>query len=164
MALGATTPPSPRLCLFCMSGQWDRLYAAFTIANGALAIGQEVDIFFAFWAASTMQSASGTRRRGLLGRLMGLMMPSSVGAAPMSHLHFGGLGRRLMSFVMRREGVDDLPVLIKQAEELGARFHYCDTSMRLLGFAAPDPKAVSGEVCGVTTFLSAARGAQVLFI
>ena len=162
--LGSVSPPAQRLCLLCVSGEWDRLYAAFSIANGALAIGQDVDMFFAFWAASTMQSASGTRRKGGLGRLMGWMMPTSVDSAPLSHLHFGGMGRRLMSYLMRREGIDDLPVLIKQAEDLGARFHYCDASLRLLGFAAPDPSTPHGALCGVTTFLAMARNAQVLFI
>lgn len=163
-AMEYVAPQQQRLCIMCTSGEWDRLYAAFAITNGALANGQQVDLFFAFWAASTMQSARGARRKGVIGRVMGWMLPSSVSAAPLSFLHFGGLGRRLMSHLMRREGIDDLPALIAQAEELGARFHYCDSSMRLLGFAKPDPTSMHGNVAGVTTFLSLARNGQVLFI
>lgn len=163
-AMANIVVPQERLAILCVSGEWDRLYAAFSVANGALANGQQVDMFFAFWAASTMQATRGTPRRGALGRLIGWMMPRSLDHAPLSRMHFGGLGRRFFGFLMRREGMDDLPSLVTQAEELGARFHYCDSSMRILGFGKLDPSTMHGQPGGVTTFLALARGAQVLFI
>jgi peroxiredoxin family protein len=163
-AMRGVTPPVRRLCIICTSGQWDRLYAAFVLANGALSLGQSVDLFFAFWGAAAMQSGRGARRRGALGRVLGWFLPRSVGCSRLSQMHLFGLGRRLMTFLMRREGIDDLPVLIANAEELGATFHYCDTSLRLLGIELPDPSSPHGKIAGVTTFLATARDAQIIFI
>ena len=41
--------------LICFSGEWDRLFAALTIAAGALAMGQKVHLFFTFWAVSALR-------------------------------------------------------------------------------------------------------------
>jgi hypothetical protein len=42
--------PDDRISLVVFSGDLDRILAAFIIATGAAAMGQQVDMYFTFWA------------------------------------------------------------------------------------------------------------------
>jgi peroxiredoxin family protein len=154
------------------SGEWDRLFAAFTIANGALALGQEVNMFFTFWGATAVRKkVEGSKKsspdeRNWMQKMLGAMLPSDLNAAPLSKLHFLGLGKWMMKIMMRQKKVDDLPVLMADARDLGVKFFYCDTSLSLFGWSPED--MIDGdcaEWCGVSTFLSKGlKGKIVLFI
>jgi len=154
--------------IVCFSGDWDRLFAAFTIANGALALGQEVHMFFTFWGATAVRRAegAGSGAKSWIQRMLGFMLPRDISGAPLSKMHFGGLGKVMMGKLMRQKGVDDLPAMVSQARELGAEFHCCDTSLALFGWGSDE--LVDGEKadwCGVSTFLSLAlKSKVVLFI
>jgi len=158
--------------IVCFSGEWDRLFAAFTIANGALALGQEVNMFFTFWGATAVRKkVDGARRtapdkRNWMQKMLGWMLPSGLNAAPLSKLHFFGLGKVMMGILMRQKKVDDLPSLMADARELGVKFYYCDTSLSLFGWSPDD--LIDGECaewCGVSTFLGKGlKGKIVLFI
>ena len=156
------------LSIVCFSGDWDRLFAAFTIANGALAMDKEVHMFFTFWGASAVRKKGSRLSKGKswIQKLMGRMLPEGVSSAPLSKMNFGGLGKVMMGKAMHDKGVDDLPTLVSQARELGAHFHYCDTTLQLFGFE--NQELLDGDNtnwCGVTTFLSMAFKSQVtLFI
>jgi peroxiredoxin family protein len=153
--------------LVCFSGEWDRLFAAFTIANGALAMGQEVHMFFTFWAAAAIRDV---RRGGpantFMDKLIRKMLPGGVERAPLSKLNWGGLGKIFIKRRMRQANVESIEDLMKRAEEMGARFHLCETSASILGLG--DSQLLVGDGvdrCGVATFLSEASGRSlVLFI
>jgi len=162
------TAQEDTVSIVCFSGDWDRLFAAFIIANGALALGQEVHMFFTFWGATAVRRAEGAsnRSKSWIQRMLGWMLPRNVAGAPLSKMHFGGLGKVMMGKLMREKGVDDLPSMVRQARELGAVFHCCDTSLSLFGWGSDE--LVDGENadwCGVSTFLSLALKSKiVLFI
>ena len=157
--------------IVCFSGEWDRLFAAFTIANGALALGKEVHLYFTFWGTSAVRNNSRhqtthTNNKTFTQKMLGWILPKSATEAPLSKLNMGGLGKKIMGKMMRSKGVDDLPTLIQQARELGAHFHYCDTSLQLFGFCDDDlMDGPDSDWCGVSTFLSLAFKSRVtLFI
>ncbi len=151
------------------SGEWDKLFAAFTIANGALSLGKPVHMFFTFWGATALRNASGetsTVSRNRLQRLFNRLLPQSVATTPLSRMNMLGLGRFCVRKLAKSKGVDDLPQLIQEAEELGVHFHCCDTSMQLFGW---DCSALRNQtntnLCGVASFLSVAmKSKTTLFI
>jgi peroxiredoxin family protein len=155
--------------LVCFSGEWDRLFAAFVVANGALAMGQEVHMFFTFWASAALRDvrAVGTgRNKGLMERLIGRMLPSGPDAARLSRMHWGGLGKLFMARRMKQCGVEPLSEMMAQAQELGAHLHLCEMSSEILGIDCEDLIGDDEiDACGVATFLSTAlKGRVVLFI
>jgi len=157
-----------KACIVCFSGEWDRLFAAFTIANGVLASGYEVHMFFTFWGATAMRTPGGYKPEGKswLQRLLARMLPEGIERAPLSKMNFCGAGKVLMGRLMREKGVDSLAGLVEHARDLGVRFHLCDTSLSLFGWE--NAELLDGENsdwCGVATFLSWAEKSRiVLFI
>ncbi len=153
--------------LVCFSGEWDRLFAAFTIANGALAMGQEVHMFFTFWAAAAIRDVRcGGRGGTFMDKMIRRMLPGGVDRAPLSKLNWGGLGKIFLRRRMRQANVGSIEEMMKQAEEMGAHFHLCDTSASILGLGDTELLVGGGvDRCGVATFLSeASRRSLVLFI
>jgi len=161
------TEKSDSVSIVCFSGEWDRLFAVFTIANGALALGQEVHLFFTFWATAALRDAEKTSaNKPLMNRLLGKFLPCGAGRAPLSRMNWGGLGKLFLGYRMRKHGIGDLDELIEKAREMGAHFHLCDTSAALLGLDC-DELIGDGCVdpCGVATFLGKAmKGRMVLFV
>lgn len=156
------------VAIVCFSGEWDRLFATFSIANGALALGQEVHLFFTFWGAcaARVTRTSPPTRRSFMHSLVGRMIPTGASRAPLSKMNFFGLGKLFMGRLMRRHNVDDLDTLVAEAREMGAKFHYCDTSLRLFGWDCDDlADRDASDLCGVSSFLrTAIRSKTVLFI
>ncbi len=156
------------VCLVCFSGDWDKLFAAFTIANGALSLGQEVHLFFTFWAVSALLEP-GKKEKGkknIVQRMLQALLPGSSKQTPLSKMNFGGLSKVMLAKLMKEKGIDDLETLIAQARELGAHFYVCDTSAGLFGIECSE-LCEGGEqkACGVVTFLSLAlKSRLVLFI
>jgi hypothetical protein len=94
--------PKDEISLVCFSGEWDRLFAAFVIANGALAMGQRVNMFFTFWAAAALRDRSKSAvNRTFLERILGSMLPSGAESAPLSRMNFGGLGKAILRSRLR---------------------------------------------------------------
>jgi peroxiredoxin family protein len=154
--------PNESVSLVCFSGEWDRLYAAFILANGALAMGQEVDLYFTFWAAMRMRRQGRSRAAKFLA---GKLLQAGPEAAPLSRMNLAGLGKLLLRRRMRKLGVDPLEGLIQRALELGARFHLCELSAALMGFHPEEMVGGRMEACGAATFLSTALKSRiVLFI
>jgi peroxiredoxin family protein len=167
LADAARRPTKQGVAIVCFSGEWDRLFAAFTIANGALAMGRDVHMFFTFWGATAVRTACPGRPRGSwLQRMLGRFLPRKVGAAPLSRMNWCGMSKPMLKRLMKQNGIDDLPTLVEQARELGAHFHCCDTSFRLFGWGPEDveqPETV--DWCGVASFLGHAFESRVtLFI
>ncbi|HEX6306009.1 MAG TPA: DsrE/DsrF/DrsH-like family protein, partial [Anaerolineales bacterium] len=47
--------PEDRVTIVVFSGELDRVLAAFIIATGAMAMGQQVSMFFTFWGINTLK-------------------------------------------------------------------------------------------------------------
>lgn len=163
----AGTPRKTSISILCFSDDWDRLFASFMVANGALAMGQEVHMFFTFWALAALRKKTrDERNRSLMDQLLAGMLPAGPERTRLSKMNFGGLGKLLMRQRMRDRGVTQLDELITSAAEMGARIHVCEMAADLLGFKPEDLQGAGpAELCGVATFLGlATKGQAVLFI
>ncbi len=174
---GGLTPPGgaaagqtaaagkPRKTMVVFSGDLDKVLAAFVIANGAVAMGSEVVMFFTFWGLNALRR-SGPQAPGksLLDRMFGWMMPKGAAALRLSKMHMGGLGTALMRRVMRAKQVDSLPGMIAQAQASGVKLVVCSMSMDVMGLKREE--LIDGlEIGGVAAFLDESTGADMtLFI
>ncbi len=165
-AASATAPAGkPRKTMVVFSGDLDKVLAAFVIANGAVAMGSEVVMFFTFWGLNALRR-QGPQAPGksLIDRMFGWMMPRGAAALRLSKMHMGGVGTALMRRVMRGKRIDSLPQMIAQAQAAGVKLVVCAMSMDVMGLRREE--LIDGlEFGGVATFLGDSTGADMtLFI
>jgi NADPH-dependent 2,4-dienoyl-CoA reductase/sulfur reductase-like enzyme/peroxiredoxin family protein/rhodanese-related sulfurtransferase/TusA-related sulfurtransferase len=168
--LSATTPvsaPATKLktSFVVFSGDLDKLIAAFIIANGALAMGEDVSMFFTFWGLNSLRTKNPPKRdRKAMDKMFAAMMPSGADALSLSSMNMLGAGTAMINKVMKKNGVAPLPDMIATARSCGARLIACTMTMDLLGIAKSD--LIDGvEFGGVATFLDeAADSRTTLFI
>ena len=147
------------------SGDLDKVLAAFIIANGAIAMGEEVSMFFTFWGLNSLRRTDPPKReRKMIDKMFATMMPSGAGSMPLSQMNMLGAGAALIKKVMKDNSVASLPELIQSAQAGGARLIACTMTMDLLGIAESD--LMTGvELGGVATFLGeASESTTTLFI
>jgi peroxiredoxin family protein len=66
-----------RVTLVVFSGDLDRVLAAFVIATGAAAMGQQVSMFFTFWGLSVLKKDTQIAGKTLFQKMMAVMSPGS---------------------------------------------------------------------------------------
>lgn len=156
-AVAGATAGSAKTSIVVFSGDLDKVLAAFIIANGALAMGQEVSMFFTFWGLNALRRENPPARdKSAMEKMFGAMMPSSADKLTLSQMHLGGAGTAMIRRVMKRHDVQSLPELIGAAQAGGARLIGCTMTMDLLGIAQSD--LLDGvELGGVATFLGEAQ-------
>ena len=141
------------------------MLAAFVIANGALAMGSKVTMFFTFWGLNALRRPEGAEvKKGLIDRMFGWMMPRGSRALALSKLHMGGFGTRLMRHVMKQKGIESLESLMRSAMEASAEIVACQMSMDVMGIRAEE--LIDGVSSGgVAAYLAAAEKSDAnLFI
>jgi peroxiredoxin family protein len=145
------------------SGDMDKVFGAFIIANGAAAFDMKVTMFFTFWGLKALQKGNLTGKSPM-GRMLGLMNRGGADRIGPSRFNFGGIGRWMFKKMMNRRKVMPLPAMIKQAQELGVRFVACEMSMNVMEIRRED--LIDGvELGGVATFIAEASESKFsLFI
>lgn len=129
------------------SGDFDKIYSAFIIGNGALAMGMEVSLYFTFWGLTRLKKGG-------------------LDSGPLSKMHMLGLGKWMVKRRMKAAGVVSLERLARDFKELGGRILACDMTMDIMGIGADElRKDLIGEYCAVGTYIEEARHSTVtLFI
>ena len=158
--------------IILFSGDFDRVMAAFIIANGAAAMGDDVTIFFTFWGLNVLRKpekvaampAADGNGKSFLQKAFGGMMPKGRKRMGLSKMNFAGAGAPLMRKVMRDNHAMSLEELVDTAREQGIKFVACTLSMDILGFK--EDELMDGiEFAGVAAYLGEADEANVnLFI
>ncbi len=151
--------------IIVFSGDLDKAMAAFIIANGAAAMGDEVTMFFTFWGLNILRKAQKIRaKKSFLQGMFGGMMPRGAGRLGLSKMNFGGMGAKMMKMVMKQQNVTSLEELIATAKEQGIKMVACTMSMGVMGFK--EEELIDGlEFAGVASYLGEADEANVnLFI
>ncbi len=152
--------------IILFSGDMDKVFAAFVIANGAAAMGDDVTMFFTFWGLNVLRKPEKTKTTGksFLQKMFAMMMPRGPEKLALSHMNFGGAGPKMMKRVMRQEHVMSLDELIATAREQGIKFEACTMSMDVMGIKQEE-LIDDLEFVGVASYLSEADEANVnLFI
>ncbi|MDD5126975.1 MAG: DsrE/DsrF/DrsH-like family protein [Dehalococcoidales bacterium] len=129
------------------SGDLDKVYSAFIIGNGALAMGMEVSIFCTFWGLQRF-------KKGALDK------------GPLSKMNMLGLGRWMVKKKMKQANVAPLEKMLQDFKELGGKILACDMTMDVMGIKKEDLREdVISEYCSVGTYVSEARDSKItLFI
>ena len=155
-----------KLSIICFSGDFDKLTAAFTLASGAAAVNNEVNIFFTFWGLNAIKKKKGRAftGKGFLARFFGFLM-GGINNVPLSRLNFANISPKLMNYMMKKSNVATLTELIDASIAVGVKLHACEMSMQILGLTMDDfiPE-VNKEVLGVAKFLDISEGGDRIFI
>lgn len=147
------------------SDDLDKTLATFVLANGAAATGKKVTIFFTFWGLNAIKKEHKPRvKKDIFGKMFGAMLPSDSRHLKLSKMNMGGLGTRMMRYLMGKKNIDSLESLRKQAIENGVEFIACQMSMDVMGVKREELLDYV-TVGGVATYMERAEQANVnLFI
>lgn len=154
-----------KLSIICMSGDFDKAVAVFTLASGAAAVNYEVNLFFTFWGLNAIKKETGRRflGKGVLARIFNFLLGGRRNL-PLSRLNFAGASPALMTGLMKERNVATLPELFAASIALGVNFYACEMAMHVLGLSREDFIPEVKDVLGVATFLELSKGGQTLFI
>jgi NADPH-dependent 2,4-dienoyl-CoA reductase/sulfur reductase-like enzyme/peroxiredoxin family protein/rhodanese-related sulfurtransferase/TusA-related sulfurtransferase len=116
------------------SNEFDKAMAAFIIANGAVAAGYQVTLFFTFWGLNILRkSGPVTVKKNLIEKMFGWMMPKGPNKLKLSQMNMGGMGLGMIKGIMKQKNVMKLDDLIAQARFSGVRLVACTMTMDLMG-------------------------------
>lgn len=158
-----TDKKSTTIVLF--SGDYDKVMAAYIIANGAAAYDHEVTIFHTFWGLNALRKDENILvKKGLLEKMFGKMMPRGVEKMGLSKMNFAGFGPKMIKNVMKKHHAIPLPQLVDMAQEQDVKLVACTMTMDLLGLEQEE-LLDDIEYAGVAAYLADAEEGNVnLFI
>ena len=147
------------------SDDLDKALATFVLANGAAATGKKVTIFFTFWGLNAIKKEQKpATEKDIFGKMFGFMLPSSSKKLGLSKMNMGGIGAKMMRFIMKEKGIDSLESLRQQAIDNGVEFIACQMSMDVMG-VKKEELLDNVTIGGVATYMDRAVESNVnLFI
>lgn len=134
-----------KITIVLQSGDFDKLYSALIIGNGALAMGMEASIFFTFWGLQRLTKGG-------------------LDKGPLSKMHFLGLGKWMIKRRMKKANVAPLERMLDDFKELGGRLLACDMTMEIMGLSKEDLRTdllEDDDYCAVGTYVAEARESSV---
>jgi len=136
-----------KVTIIVHSGDMDKVYSAFIIANGALAMGMEASLFFTFWGLQRLKK--GALEKGAL-----------------SKMNMLGLGKWMVKQRMKKAGAASLEKLLQDFYELGGKILACDMTMQIMGIKKEDLRDdLISDYCAVGTYIDEAKDSTItLFI
>ncbi|QEE16950.1 CoA-disulfide reductase [Promethearchaeum syntrophicum] len=163
MANIGSLPTGKNLIVF--SGDLDKAIAAFIIANGSVAMGSEVSIFFTFWGLNILRKPKKVKvKKNFIERMFGKMMPRGTEKLEISQMKMLGMGTKMIKGIMKKHNISSLHDLIQSALKNGVKLVACQMTMDLMGIK--EEELIEGvSLGGVATMLGAAEEANMsLFI
>ncbi len=160
-----STSYSNQVTIVVFSNDLDKAIAAFIIANGALAMGKNISMFFTFWGLNVLRKEGKVAvKKNIIEKMFGLMMPKGSRKLILSKMHMLGMGTGMIKWLMKSYNVDSLDTLIKSTIDNGGKLIACTMSMNLMGIKREE--LLEGiEEGGVATYLGdAEKGCINLFI
>lgn len=147
------------------SGDYDKVMAAYIIANGAAAYDHEVTIFHTFWGLNALRKNENmVVKKTFMEKMFGKMMPRGADKMGLSNMNFAGLGPKMIKGVMKKHNAMSLPDLIEMAKEQDIKLVACTMTMDLLGLQQTELMN-NIEYAGVAAYLADAQDGNVnLFI
>ena len=147
------------------SDDLDKALATFVLANGAAATGSKVTIFFTFWGLNVIKRLQKPKvEKDIFGKMFGMMLPADSLKLKLSKMSMGGIGGKMMRYIMKQKGIDSLESLRAQALENGVEFIACQMSMDVMGVKREE-LLDDVTIGGVATYMERADNANVnLFI
>ena len=150
--------------IIVMSGDMDKIFAAFTIAAASAAAGMETTLFFTFWGLKAIQKGNLTGK-GFMARMLGIINRGGINRLGPSKFNFGGLGRWMFKKMMAEKGVTPLEELRQSCLDLGVHFLACKMSMDVMEIRREDLIDEVEDVVGAARMMKDAANSSVhLFI
>jgi peroxiredoxin family protein len=172
--MNAAPRANEQLTILMSSDDMDRAFLVFMLANGARSMGMDVNIFFALWGVNLLRRSPsqpgmvGTGKaaaKGIMEKMMGMMMPRGARKTGISKMNFGGMGAAMMRTIMKKKGINSLTELMNMAVELGVRFTVCTMTLDMMGFSAEDLIALPNlGMGGVTSCLGDALNSRMFLV
>ena len=147
------------------SGELDKALASFIIANGAVAMGKKVTMFFTFWGLNILRKPEKVSvKKSLIDSMFGFMMPRGSKRLKLSNMNMMGMGGKMIRRIMKNKNISSLEDLIKLALDSGVEIVACSMTMDLMGLKQEE--LIDGiKIGGVGYYLGEAEEANVnLFI
>jgi len=159
------TASKKKKSIVVFSNEFDKMMAAFIIANGAVSMNSEVTLFFTFWGLNALMKPEKVKtQKTLTENMFSRMMPRGSEELTLSKMHMGGLGLKMMKGIMKDKNVESLPDLITSAMKNGVKLVACAMTMDIMGIKKEE--LIDGvQVGGVASYLDHAENGNVnLFI
>jgi len=149
------------------SNDLDKAMASFIIANGALAMGKKVTLFFTFWGLSLLRKENSNYKgnKNFMEKMFSKMLPKGANKLnSLSKMNMSGLGAVAMKKVMKDKNVESINFLLESLIENGAKLIACTMSMDVMGIS--EEELIDGvELGGVGAYLGEAEDSNLnLFI
>lgn len=159
------TTGAKNMTIVVFSNDFDKAIAAFIIANGAIAMGFKVTLFFTFWGLNILRKDKAVKvKKNLIEKMFGFMMPRGAKKLALSKMNMMGMGKAMIKMIMRKKNVASLPELIASAISDGVDMVACGMSMDLMGIK-PEELLDGISSGGVAAYLNeAGHGGVNLFI
>ncbi len=144
--------------LVVFSCELDKVLASLVIANGAVAMGGKVTMFFTFWGLNALRKSGKVTVPGksFMDKMFGWMMPKGPGKLPLSRMNMAGMGTAMMKMRMKQKNLPNIPGLLESAQKSGVRLIACSMSMDAMGIRKEE--LIDGvEIGGVAEFIAASR-------
>ena len=154
-----TEDPKGRQTIVVFSNEYDRLIATLIIANGALAMGKKVSLFFTFWGLAALRKENFTvANKTFMEKMFGFMLPNGIKKGQLSKMNYGGLGKKMMKSIMKSKNVMTPEKLLEDYIANGGKIIACTMSMDVMGIKQEE--LIPGvEFAGVATYLQDAEEA-----
>jgi peroxiredoxin family protein len=138
---------SNKAVIIVHSGDYDKIYSALILGNGALSMGMEASLFFTFWGLQRLKKGG-------------------LDKGPLSKMNMLGLGKWMIKRKMKQAKVASLEKMMQDFKELGGKILACDMTMDIMGVKKEDLREdLIADYCGVGTYMNEAKDASVtLFI
>ena len=159
----ANLPTDKTIVVF--SNDLDKVIASFIIANGAIAMGKKVTMFFTFWGLTVLRKKNAPKvKKTFIEKSFSKMLPKGIKDLTLSKMHMAGAGTKMMKSIMEAKNIDSLENLVQTALDSGLKIIACQMSMDVMGIKREE--LIDGiEVGGVATYLDASDSANMnLFI
>lgn len=161
----SNSPANDRKTIIVFSDDLDKALASFVIANGAAATNKKVTMFFTFWGLNVIKKQRKPKtEKDIFGKMFGWMLPSHSGELKLSKMNMGGIGNKMMRFLMKKKRIDSLESLMQQAIDNNIEMIACTMSMDVMGIKQEELME-HVKLGGVATYLERAEEANLnLFI
>ncbi|MDR3602456.1 MAG: CoA-disulfide reductase [Desulfosporosinus sp.] len=133
-SLPVDIPAKDKKTMVVFSGDLDKALASFIIANGAIAMGKKVTMFFTFWGLNILRKPEKVSvKKTLIESMFGFMMPRGSKKLKLSQMNMMGMGGKMIRKVMKNKNITSLEDLIRLAMDSGVEVVACSMTMDLMG-------------------------------
>ena len=148
--------------IIVLSGDFDKVFAAFILASGAAAAGMETTMFFTFWGLNAVSKGNKTGS-SFMGKMIGRMNRGGLDRLNPSKFSFGGIGKKIFRKMMKDKNVASLEDLRQACIDMDVHFLACGMSMDVMEITREDLIDEVEDVVGVAKAIKDASESSIQY-